>query len=38
LTLIAFSAEAGPPDDDALLAGWAVTHDPADALTTPRRA
>jgi transcriptional regulator with XRE-family HTH domain len=37
LALIAFSAEAGSPDDDALkfLASWAATHDPADALTTP---
>jgi transcriptional regulator with XRE-family HTH domain len=33
LSLIAFSAEAGSPDDDALrlLASWAATHDPADA-------
>ncbi|MFF5291480.1 helix-turn-helix domain-containing protein [Paractinoplanes globisporus] len=33
LAMIAFSAEAGSPDDDALklLASWAVTH------TTPRR-
>ena len=33
LALIAFSAEAGSPDDDALklLASWAATHDPADA-------
>ena len=39
LALVAFSAEAGSPDDDALkfLASWAATHDPADALTTPRR-
>jgi transcriptional regulator with XRE-family HTH domain len=39
LTLIAFSADAGSPDDDALklLASWAATHDPADALTTPRQ-
>jgi hypothetical protein len=37
LSLIAFSAEAGSPDDDALklLASWAATHDPADALATP---
>ena len=37
LALIAFSAEAGSPDDDALkfLASWAATHNPADALTTP---
>jgi len=35
LALLAFSAEAGSPDDDALrvLASWAATHDPADALT-----
>jgi hypothetical protein len=40
LSLIAFSAEAGSPDDDALkfLASWAATHDPADALTTPEQA
>jgi transcriptional regulator with XRE-family HTH domain len=33
LSLIAFSAEAGSPDDDALrlLASWAATRDPADA-------
>jgi len=33
LALIAFSAEAGSPDDDALklLASWTATHDPADA-------
>ena len=39
LTLLAFSAEAGSPDDDALklLASWAATHDPADALTTSRQ-
>jgi transcriptional regulator with XRE-family HTH domain len=39
LALIAFSAEAGSPDDDALkfLASWAAAHDPADALTTPRQ-
>jgi hypothetical protein len=38
--LIAFSAEAGTPDDDALrfLASWAATHDPADALATPNEA
>jgi transcriptional regulator with XRE-family HTH domain len=37
LTLTALSAEAGSPDDDALrlLASWAATHDPADAMTTP---
>ncbi|MEU7875660.1 helix-turn-helix transcriptional regulator [Dactylosporangium sp. NPDC049140] len=35
LALIAFSAEAGSPDDDALklLASWAATHHPADAVT-----
>ena len=39
LSLIAFSAEAGSPDDDALklLASWAATHNPADALTTPHQ-
>jgi hypothetical protein len=39
LALIAFSAEAGSPDDDALrlLASWAATHDPADAPATPRQ-
>jgi transcriptional regulator with XRE-family HTH domain len=33
LSLIAFSAEPGSPDDDALrlLAGWAATRDPVDA-------
>ena len=37
LGLVAFSAEAGSPDDDALrfLASWAATHEPADALATP---
>jgi hypothetical protein len=37
LSLIAFSAEPGSPDDDGLrlLASWAATHDPADALATP---
>jgi len=37
LTLLAFSAAAGSPDDDALrlLASWAATHDPADALAAP---
>jgi transcriptional regulator with XRE-family HTH domain len=36
LTLIAFAAQSGTPEDDALkfLASWAATHDPADALTT----
>jgi len=40
LALIAFSAETGSPDDDALrlLASWAATHDPADALATPNQA
>ena len=40
LSLIAFSAEAGSPADDSLrfLACWAATHDPADALTPPKRA
>jgi transcriptional regulator with XRE-family HTH domain len=40
LSLIAFSAEPGSPDDDALrlLASWAVTHDPAEALTAPHQA
>jgi transcriptional regulator with XRE-family HTH domain len=39
LTLIAFSADAGSPNDDALrfLASWAATHDPADALATPNQ-
>jgi transcriptional regulator with XRE-family HTH domain len=37
LALVAFTAEAGTPDDDALrlLASWAATHHPADALATP---
>jgi hypothetical protein len=40
LALTAFSAEAGSPSDDALrlLAGWAATHEPADALATPKDA
>jgi transcriptional regulator with XRE-family HTH domain len=40
LSLIAFSAEAGSPDDDALrlLASWAATHDPTDALTAQHQA
>lgn len=40
LTLIAFSAEAGTPDDDALrlLSSWAATHEPADALAAPDQA
>ncbi|QYN37873.1 helix-turn-helix transcriptional regulator [Pseudonocardia sp. DSM 110487] len=35
--LVAFSAEKGTPDDDALrlLASWAATHNPADALAPP---
>jgi transcriptional regulator with XRE-family HTH domain len=39
LSLIAFSAEAGSPNDDALkfLASWAATHDPADALAAPNQ-
>jgi transcriptional regulator with XRE-family HTH domain len=39
LTLLAFSAEAGSPNDDALkfLASWAATHDPADAVATPNQ-
>ncbi|MGW6604599.1 helix-turn-helix transcriptional regulator [Streptomyces sp. NPDC055036] len=39
LTLTALSAEAGSPHDDALrvLASWAATHDPADALVEPGR-
>jgi transcriptional regulator with XRE-family HTH domain len=39
LALVAFSAEAGSPTDDALrlLASWAATHAPADALATPNR-
>ena len=39
LSLIAFSAEKGSADDDALkfLASWATTHDPADALATPNQ-
>jgi transcriptional regulator with XRE-family HTH domain len=34
LSLVAYSAEEGSPDDDALrlLASWAATHEPADAL------
>ena len=40
LSLIAFSAEPGSPDDDALrfLASWAATHHPADALATHNEA
>jgi len=39
LSLIAFSAEAGSPDGDALklLASWAATHAPADALAAPNQ-
>jgi hypothetical protein len=39
LALVAFSAEAGSPTDDALrlLASWAATHDSADALAAPNR-
>jgi len=37
LALVAFSAEAGSPADDALrlLASWAATHQPAAAPATP---
>ena len=37
LSLLAFSADAGSRDDAALrlLANWAATHDPADALKSP---
>jgi transcriptional regulator with XRE-family HTH domain len=37
LTLVAFSAEAGTADDDALklLASWSATHNAADAMTAP---
>ena len=39
LALVAFSADAGTPADDALrfLASWAATHDPADAMATPNQ-
>jgi hypothetical protein len=39
LALVAFSAEAGSPADDALrfLASWAATHEPADAQETPNQ-
>jgi hypothetical protein len=39
LALVAFSAEAGSPADDALrlLASWAATHEPADAPATPNQ-
>jgi hypothetical protein len=34
LSLVAYSAEEGSPNDDALrlLASWAATHEPADAV------
>jgi hypothetical protein len=37
LSLIAFTADAGSPDDDALrlLTSWATTHNPAGALPAP---
>jgi MmyB-like transcription regulator ligand binding domain len=37
LALVAFSAEAGTPSDDALrlLASWTATHHPADTQPTP---
>jgi len=37
MSLLAFSATAGSPDDDALrlLASWAATHDPTDTLEAP---
>jgi hypothetical protein len=40
LALVAFSAKAGSPTDDALrfLASWAATHEPTDALATPDQA
>jgi transcriptional regulator with XRE-family HTH domain len=40
LSLIAFSAEAGSPHSDALkmLASWAATQTPTDALATPTQA
>jgi hypothetical protein len=39
LALTAFSARTGSTDDDGLklLASWAATHDPADALATPKQ-
>jgi transcriptional regulator with XRE-family HTH domain len=39
LSLIAFSAEAGSPHSDAvkLLASWAATQTPTDALATPNQ-
>ena len=38
--LVAFSAEAGSPADDALrlLASWAATHDPAAVVAPPKQA
>jgi hypothetical protein len=40
LALVVFSAAAGSPADDALrlLASWAATHEPADALSAPDQA
>src|ERR1700728_255313 len=37
LSLLAFSADASSPDDDALhlLASWAATHNPTDAVKAP---
>ncbi len=37
LSLLAFSADAGSPDDDALnlLASWVATHDPTGAPRAP---
>jgi len=39
LALTAFSGEAGSPNDDALklLASWAATHHPANAVATPNQ-
>jgi hypothetical protein len=39
LALTAFSADPRSPADDSLrlLASWAATHDPADAVTTPNQ-
>ena len=39
LVLVAFSADAGTPSDDALrlLASWAATDDPASTLTSPNQ-
>jgi hypothetical protein len=38
--MVAFSAAKGTPDDDALrlLAIWAATHHPADAVVPPKHA